>query len=251
MTAASELGFLPDSNEHLCPCPTLFFLYFGPCWSLPSLEKKGRVGVSLSLAFQVQAGRPESPRLTHSTHPSFPRDFSKLHHCLASLQVLGCHAGVSYTGFLKLCIFTRCYPFTPRLPYLSNAARNALFKTRWEFFGGIGSQSWLHIWRVLKNFGAFLPPLEIQSWGEPEQWPLKRQVILMCFGGRAFALLLEEVFSAALDSAFCKPPLCLKSLWVLSDFTLQMVPFLGVPFASASLLTENTTSALSAKEMGV
>lgn len=110
MTAASELGFLPDSNEHLCPCPTLFFLYFGPCWSQPSLEKKGRVGVSLSLAFPVQASRPESPRLAYSTHPSFPGDFSKLHHCLASSQVLGCHAGVSYTGFLKLCIFTRFIP---------------------------------------------------------------------------------------------------------------------------------------------
>ena len=114
MTAASELGFLPDSNEHLCPCPTLFFLHFGPCWSQPSLEKKGRVGVSLSLAFPVQAGRPESPRLAYSTHPSFPRDFSKLHHCLASSQVLGCHAGVSYTGFLKLCVFTRCIPLHPK-----------------------------------------------------------------------------------------------------------------------------------------
>lgn len=57
------------------------------------------------------------------------------------------------------------YPFTPRLPYLSDAARNALFKTRWGFFGGIGSQSWLHIWRVLKNCGAAVTPLEILSWG--------------------------------------------------------------------------------------
>lgn len=122
-------------------------LYFWACWSRPSFEKKGRVGVPLSLAFPVQAGRPERPRLTYGTHPSFPRDFSKLHQCLASTQVLGCHVGVSYRGFLKknfvylLCV----YPFTPRLRCLSNASHNALFKTRCGFLLGIGSQTWLHI----------------------------------------------------------------------------------------------------------
>lgn len=165
MTAASELGFLPDSNEHLCPCPTLFFLYFGPCWSQPSLEKKGRVGVSLSLAFPVQASRPESPRLAYSTHPSFPGDFSKLHHCLASSQVLGCHAGVSYTGFLKLCIFTRFIPLHPKAAVPFQRCSQRTVQNTLGILWGIGSQSWLHIWRVLKNCGAFLPPLEILSWG--------------------------------------------------------------------------------------
>lgn len=71
----------------------------------------------------AQAGRPESPRLPWSTRSSSPRYFSELHHCLASGQVLGCHVGVSYTGFLKLCIFALCVLLHPKavaLPTLLN-----------------------------------------------------------------------------------------------------------------------------------
>lgn len=55
------------------------------------MKRKRLVASSLSLDISTTAPSrqvmPESPCLTASTHASSPRDFSKLHHCLASGQV--------------------------------------------------------------------------------------------------------------------------------------------------------------------
>lgn len=100
VTARTEPRFLRDPNGAPPPLPYAVLLNFPACLSRPSLKKGCLLWLPVSpWPSWFRQVVPERPRLIYSTYPSFPRDFSKLHHCLASRQVLGCPVGVSYTGF--------------------------------------------------------------------------------------------------------------------------------------------------------
>lgn len=100
VTAPMEPRFLGDPNGAPQSFPFAVSLNFPACLSRPSLEKGCLLWLPVSpWPSWFRQVVPERPRLIYSTYPSFPRDFSKLHHCLASRQVLGCPVGVSYTGF--------------------------------------------------------------------------------------------------------------------------------------------------------
>lgn len=101
MTARKEPRFLRDPNGAPQSLSYPVLLNFPACSSTLDHPLK-RKGLWPPLSPWPSGCRQvvlERPRLTYSMYPSFPRDFSKLHHCLAFRQVLGCHVAVSYTGF--------------------------------------------------------------------------------------------------------------------------------------------------------